>query len=123
MKRRKGKGKPRECACFRRFGRCPDCNRDCRACRLRARRVVRPNCFFRVVSHGRRGLHGFGEHTPPEVVAAWNARAGDGRVEALESLVRDMRKVIAWHEDGDEAYEDGGLFDERMAGLGIEVEG
>ena len=43
------------------------------------------------------------------------------RIGELESLVRDMRTVIAVHE-GDDGYEAGKHFDKRMRALGIEVE-
>lgn len=40
--------------------------------------VHKPGCFFRKVPHGRRGVHGFGDHTPPDAVEAWNTRTASG---------------------------------------------
>jgi len=74
-------------------------------------------------------------NTEAEAIAAWNARAErkptdavckfaeryEWRIAELESLVRDMRTVIAVHE-GDYGYEAGKHFDKRMHALGIEVD-
>lgn len=55
---------------------CPFCGAEVDASVPYAAAVVhKPSCFFRKVPHGKRGVHGFGEHTPPEAIEAWNKRA------------------------------------------------